>query len=351
MKKLVFILLFPFILNATEKQFISAGYYMGHTMKLEQIPFKNYDIIYHPFLVADSEGHIVKNKLVPNAELCKLADKHNVPVILSLGGGGYSQFPAIMKSEAATKRLVEGTMKVVLENGYSGLDLDWEHPNSDETGKGWSRLVKIFRQRLDVAEKKSGKKFYLTTALPFGDWCGQYIENEVLKQHIDYLNVMAYDCYGDWGNITGCHSPLHVVEKDPAKYAMTKALEYWVRKGMRKEKILMGLPFYSYKYHESVPYGPRGKVTTYGWSHVQELILKQGWKSQYDSKVGTLWVRSPDGKSFLTADDSRVIRQKSKWAKDNGYAGVFCWAMDHELLPDGSTQLSDAMREISTVKK
>ena len=45
---------------------------------------------------------------------------------------------------------------------------------------------------------------------------------------------------------------------------------------------------------------------------------------------------SPDGKSFVAADDAEVVGIKTRWARDNGYRGVFCWRVGNDMMLDGT---------------
>lgn len=70
---------------------------------------------------------------------------------------------------------------------------------------------------------------------------------------VDFINVMAYDyhSYQWYFPITGPNSPLFSSKSDVGFFQnlnINGSIQYWISKGMPKEKILLGMPTYGHSF-------------------------------------------------------------------------------------------------------
>ncbi|CAG2111576.1 unnamed protein product [Medioppia subpectinata] len=101
---------------------------------------------------------------------------------------------------------------------------------------------------------------------------------------LDYISVMTYDEAGTWEGKTGHHS----------KFSFCKSgSEYYVNKGIPKEKVLMGVPFYGHtfkladknKHYIGAPIAgegrtPHGEGDNAFYSEMCDLIKNKGWAKE-----------------------------------------------------------------------
>lgn len=70
---------------------------------------------------------------------------------------------------------------------------------------------------------------------------------------VDFINVMTYDYHTyQWYNpITGPNSPLFSPKSESGLFQnlnINTSIQYWISKGMPKEKILLGMPTYGHSF-------------------------------------------------------------------------------------------------------
>jgi chitinase len=327
-------------------------YYPQHVtfrFPAEKMDMKAYTHIYHAFLTWDADGKITneaKYGNVPSRTMTETAHKAGAKVVLSLGGGNFHHFPDVTETDKKMSQFIERIIKVVKDNGYAGVDVDWEFPNTKEQSAAWSRLMRALRKALDKAS--DDERLLLTTAVPSGNWSGRWIDAEVLRQTADLVNVMSYDLAGPWGEYSGHHAPLRQMEGDPIKRSVEQSMAYWKNRGIPTYKLVVGLPAYGYRYDGYKPFEKldreklRERIKPIAWMDIRKLA----WERRGDVDATSVWFVSPDGKSYISSDDPQTIRIKTKWARDAGYRGVFFWAYGQDMVKK-SGQLHEAARKVS----
>ncbi len=298
-----------------------------------------YNILYNSFLISDANNNFT---YVPDPGLVKHGHRQGKLVLISLAGGGcnISILSELAKTPEKLAAYVDKVMKHVEEHDYDGVDSDWEHPRTPELGAQWSAMIKSFRVKLDALGKRKGRRMYLTTALS-GVWTWQYNDYAVMRDCLDYFNFMAYDFA--WGS-SNYHSPMYANPADPAQDSIIdhlKALEE--KAGFPRSKIIVGLPFYGNYFEVDRPFV---KVDPKKWRQVwyrDALQLSEGVKRGYDPNSAGVWAWAPDRTKLVIYDSPQSIYDKTREYLRLGYGGVFCWAVDRDILPDGSQPLNDAM--------
>jgi len=160
-----------------------------------------------------------------------MASGFETRVGVALGGwndGDTSAFVSLAADPAKRQVFVSQLMDMVKAYGLNGIDMDWEYPNSKPQAENFVLLMREIRQALDQLD---GTYFLTAAVVAQGAWAGEYIYNEVFDI-VDFLNIMAYD---EWQPTNG-HSSY--------QYATT-SIDYWSKRGLSREKTVLGVPFYS----------------------------------------------------------------------------------------------------------
>lgn len=226
-------------------EFKVIGYYFpgpeGIELQLDKVDFSVLTHVNYSFAIPTLDGHlrpIDHPELV--RELVEYTHKHHKKISLAVGGWSWEDVPLeatfvqATDSQEKIEQLGDDIINMCLEYDFDGIDIDWEHPRwKSGTYKQYEALILYLSERLH----KQGK--YLTSAVLSGlQWNGVLWEDSAAHtdkvfEAVDWLNVMTYD-----GGEGDKHSTYDFA---------VNCINYWrYHRGLPKEKVVMGVPFYSY---------------------------------------------------------------------------------------------------------
>lgn len=336
---------------AAEPAFSVGGYYPTHEgarrqLPVEKIDFAVYDTVYQAFLRFAADGTAQPEAGLDSAGLLAAARAAgDAKVLISVGGGNFALLPELCADAEKTAKLAGTIVDWAVGHGYDGVDLDWEGDMNTENGRRCGALIRELRARLDRAGETAGRKYLLTVTVMAGEWFLKRLDPADLAL-ADRINLMAYDMNY---RIAAYHAPLRAPLDRPEAPSTERALAFLTGKlGIPKEKICVGLPFYGNLY-ENLTYGEAldkanktQRRTALG--HVQIEKRTAGFRREFDPVSGEVKLTSPDGRIFALTDDAESIDLKTRQVKEQGYGGVFVWAIHQDRLPDGSAPLTAALR-------
>ncbi|MEP6466419.1 MAG: glycosyl hydrolase family 18 protein [Parafilimonas sp.] len=189
------------------------------------------------------------------------AHNNNTKVLISMGNGTPSSF-----IDTDTTAFINNLMNAIDEHNLDGIDVDLEGSHVD-------KYYQPFIASLSTALKAKGK--LLTAAI--ATWESGRFTDGVLG-YFDFFNVMSYDNTGPWDpGDPGPHSPYSMAVDD---------LDYWNNtRGIPKEKLNVGLPFYGYGFGKGVKvnYTYAEIVSEFpGAENVDSITVKQGGTIYYN---------------------------------------------------------------------
>jgi chitinase len=185
------------------------------------------------FLNPDVAGNFTT--LIGLKELVTAAHAKNVKVLASIGGGlAPAYYTTLIADNGSRAKLVSSIAALTDQYNLDGIDVDLEGSFVDANYETFVMALKAILQ-------PKGK--LLTTAIATV-YATQYT-NKALAQ-FDFINIMSYDKTGPWKpEKPGQHSPYSMAVND---------LDYWGgTRGIAKEKLSLGLPFYGYGFGSGVP--------------------------------------------------------------------------------------------------
>jgi chitinase len=188
------------------------------------LPYDQVTHLNYAFLIPNADGTFNE---MPNPwklnDIVQLAHEKGVKVLISVGGWGWDkEFETVAADPQKRATFVKELVKVVDEYNLDGADIDWEFPDAGQSGQNFLALMRELRVAL--------KDKLLTTAVVSLGENALGIPDETLEL-VDFLNIMAYD--GQGAN----HSSYELA---------VQALDYWLGRGLPKEKAVLGVPFYSH---------------------------------------------------------------------------------------------------------
>jgi chitinase len=334
-----------------DAQKVFVGYVFGEP---RNINFRLYTHLCHAFLTADGDGNIRPSRTVPSRELTGQAHEAGVRVLLSLGGWGWDdQFAAIASRAEAEDRYVGAVVKIVDENDYDGIDLDWEYPDTPEEVVGFERLARRLRKDLDAIGTRKGRPMVLTMAASANPGTLRWLDKAFLLETMDWVNVMTYDYSGNWTDYAGHHSPLFASSKQPGgtPRSTEATMQYLLdERGLPAERLAVGIPLYGRGFAVKEPYAstkgaPRIRIPQGDYRNLHRLQHEEGWTRQWDDETKNPWLISPDRTVVIGYDDAESVALKTEWAMKRGFRGVFFWQVAGDRLPDGTNPLQEAVRK------
>lgn len=284
------------VLRAQHSSFRIIGYvpsWINVSSFTQNFDFKQVTHLNYAFQNPDASGNLVETNNGLTALVAK-SHANNVKILVSIGGGSAADGPVKDNFQnlisTAEKRAGFIHKIVVYLDKYKldGLDVDEEGPaiNAD---------YEAFIIQLADSLKPKGK--LLTTAV---GWGSEKIRNSTLP-YFDYVTIMAYDYTGNWDQSRpGQHSPYWYAEK---------LIKDWTARGVKKENLCLGLPFYGYGFYKSPGSYSYNKILTnfpdaWGKDQVGDTIYYNG--------KNTIWEKT---KLALSKTSGVMIWELSQDAK------------------------------------
>lgn len=333
---------------------VVVGYYPSwhSVLPIEKINFGDFTHIIHAFATI-KHGAIHTEGNLPSRELTRAGHAAGVKVLLGLGGADSGkEFSAMAGNPATEAACIQSLVKLVTDNGYDGVDVDWEFPTAADSAN-----VVAFVSKLRDNLRQTNPDALVTMPLPWTDYDGQYFDGPKLAKLVDLIFIMTYDAHGPWkvDAHNYCHAgfdaPLNATTTDPVDgnvYSFQKAVDYWRGKGFSNQQLVVGIHLSGHgfmvdKWSET-PRQP-SKHSDIEYRSIQGL-LDAGWQRQWDDQAGVPWLRSPPGlpAELITYDDPQSVALKGKWAQAAGLRGIFFWEISEDYI-DGHNVLVEAARK------
>lgn len=244
------------------------------------------------------------------------AQANQVKVLVSIGGGAASGDKILqaryfgLLGESKRAGFVAKLADYVERHHFDGLDVDIEGPSINAD-------YGAFIHDLAAVLKAKGK--LLTAALSKG-YGGGNVPDSVFE-HFDFVNIMAYDGTGPWNpKAPGQHSSMEFAQDN---------VQYWLGRGLPKTKAVLGVPFYGYGFGEAYlkrdfPYS--------------KIVAEYPGAENLDQVGKTIWYNGIP-----------TIKAKTRYALDQGLAGIMIWSLDNDVKGDKS--LLSAIHEAMAPKQ
>ena len=185
------------------------------------IPYDKLTHINYAFLTPKADGTF--NRVTNGWKLQQIvqtAHQHGVRVCISVGGWGWDEeFEEMAASPETRTAFVQNLKAFVDEYQLDGVDMDWEYPDPGQSAQNFLTLIQELRETMP-------DKLLTTAVVAYGDEHGLGIPAESFEL-FDFVNVMTYD--------SSDHGTMEQFEQ---------GLSYWSGRGVPKEKIVLGTPFY-----------------------------------------------------------------------------------------------------------
>lgn len=316
---------------SAQSQYKIVGYYPAWNRSIIPASQLRLDIlthVNHSFAWPTVTGTIQGDANVPDAALINAVHAGGKKVLIALGGWGHEAGFIPVATDTSIRRVfVSNLFRFVTENSYDGIDLDWEFPVNTAQRDSLTSLVKEIRRAFDSIDSS----LLITMAVPISNWSGQWIDFQKLLPFIDWFNAMVYDIHGSWTNHAGHNAPLFAPSSDYDGSAHQGIQYLHLTRGIPKNKLTLGVPFYGKQFTASAMYTPQSGVFDVTYSTVLSRI-QSGWEYHWDDVSQVPYLISPAKTAVLTFDDSTSIARKCRYVKDEQLSGMMMWALGQDVV-------------------
>jgi GH18 family chitinase len=114
-------------------------------------------------------------------------------VLISVGGASHSTNFSAVSADAATRaQIAQSCVQFMTQNGFDGIDIDWEFPGAVDSGN-FTALLEELRSQLDAQGDTDGRDYLLTIAAPAGPQNIVNLQLALIHPYLDWINLMTYD--------------------------------------------------------------------------------------------------------------------------------------------------------------
>jgi chitinase len=233
--------------------------------------------------------------------LVAAAHAKGVKVLVSIGGGGGNNdtyFRSITANAGYRAAFINNCDAMLVKYNLDGIDIDWEYPSEapDPSCKNFTTLM------TELGAKMHAKNKLLTAAVVGGSvgTFGYAVETAVFEV-VDFLNIMAYD---------------HAAVPHSGYDKSLIDLNFWKKRGLAKDKIILGVPFY-------------GRNAAYGDMNYNAIVAADPSAANRDEYNGFHYNGIP------------TMQRKTKLAADSG-GGIMFWESSLDTK-SASTSLLNAI--------
>ncbi|RAJ98126.1 chitinase [Larkinella arboricola] len=264
----------------------------------------------------------------------------DLKILISIGGWAWSEnFSDAVLSDTSRLSFAQSAVDIVRQYDLDGIDIDWEYPGMKgednvfrpEDKQNFTLMFKALREQLDALKQQTGKRYFVTTALPGFKEIFVHTEMGKLHPYLDFLNVMSYDFYVN-GPKVGHHTNLYPGGGVENEQSGERAVQLYREAGVPMEKLVLGLAFYGRGWelaNDNHKDAPRQAVKTNrvgGYTFIKDsLLTNPAFVRYWDRKAKAPYLYQPEQKFFISYDDEESVRYKCRYAKKKGMAGVMFW--------------------------
>jgi len=197
--------------------------------------------------------------------------RRKIKVLASIGGGLAPAYYANLLNEEDRPKLIMQLAQLTTLYDLDGIDVDLEGERVDANYEN-------FITGLSTALKAKNKLMTAAVATVYKD---RYTDKSLVA--FDFISIMSYDKTGPWRpEKPGQHAPFQMAVDD---------IDYWANtKGIAKDKLNLGIPFYGYGFGPGAPsdMSYRKIISTYPGSENNDEIDLPGGGVVYYNGISTI---------------------------------------------------------------
>ncbi len=321
-------------------------YYNG-AYRSNKIPYTELTHIAHAFLDVSSNGNITVPGGYLEPALIANAHANGVKVLTSIGGANVTNFSGVAANPAYTTNFVNQLYQFIHDNGYDGVDIDWEFPQGSADLANEVGFFSAIRNKFNSSPSPAPSWEISFDVEANGFW-GQWVDYTNLIPYVSYFNSMSYGNSGSWVGHTSHNCPISL-GTDPYVDGTDQAdMDYLITsRSVPPSKINLGMPFYGVEF----PFVSGGLYATCGncsgisnpnYSQIPTMFAS--WTYNWDAAAQVPYYVGPGNTGFLTFENSQSVTVKVNYALGTRkVGGVFMWELSSDYMSNNTQPLLDSM--------
>jgi len=259
---------------SANSHFRTVGYLMvGRSNVLAAAQKINFNALTHlnlAFINPDSSGNFKGNHVLQ--QIIQLAHTSHVKVLMSIGGGNIPAYLTKFLTDDNQQVFIKNILAEVEKYDFDGVDVDFE---GDAVNSNYSKFV------IGLARPITARHKLITAAV--ATWFAGSVTDSALAA-FDFINVMSYDKTGPWQpSKPGPHAPYAMAVSD---------INYWhITRGVDKQKLNLGLPFYGYGFGANNTTSEMGFgkiIAAYPGAESTDSVLLHNGQTMYYNGIPTI---------------------------------------------------------------
>ena len=270
------------------------------------------------FTLSSGDGNI---KSIADVRYSNWAHKNNYQVWgLVTNDFDQEMTNKMLSNPVARKKAVDMLIQYAKDYKLDGINVDFENMYTKDRA-----LFTQFVKELYQKTKTMGITLSVdvTVIIKYSNWSECY-DRKALAQVSDYVALMAYDQYWAGSPVSGSVSQLKWVEDHLKK----------VLQEVPKEKLLLGMPFYTRVWKEEYDANNKLVVTSKAVSmeYAEQQVAENYGTKTWDAVSGQYFATYQKGGATykIWLEDARSIKLRVELANKYNLAGVASWKLGME---------------------
>ncbi len=255
----------------------------------------------------------------------------------------FSNLSTFLSNATSRQTLITNLINLVQSRGAHGVNIDFEGIPSSQRNNFTTFMTELSTQ-MHAAIPGS----QVSTVLYSVDW-NNVFDIPALVPHVDLFVIMGYGYYYSGSSTAGPNDPLYPFSATSYQVSLSKTIGYYLKEGMPKEKLVMGLPYYGREWKTQTNTVPSATISSVGsktYSQIRNNSNGYYNNEQWHAESSTPYYIFNDGtdwrQTFALSARSLAERLDNIRLYDIGGMGIWALAYDNGY-PDFWNVLRDKM--------